>query len=58
MFVLIKEVEEWCYYMFEIIPIEQNIRNKVVEFVKENWGSSIIVSKGKTHCEKRIYSDI
>ncbi len=35
--------------MSEVVPIDMEIRRKVVDFITENWGSSIIVTKGKIH---------
>jgi ribosomal protein S18 acetylase RimI-like enzyme len=35
--------------MFKIIPIDNDLKDKVVNLLAENWGSSIIVTKGKIH---------
>jgi GNAT superfamily N-acetyltransferase len=35
--------------MDEIVPINNGLRGKVVAFITRNWGSSIVVSKGKIH---------
>lgn len=35
--------------MYEIIPICDELRKDVVDFISDNWGSPIIVSKGKVH---------
>lgn len=35
--------------MYEILPIKHDIRNKVADFISENWGAPIIVTKGKIH---------
>jgi hypothetical protein len=35
--------------MYEIIPVDQCIRGKVADFISINWGSTIIVSRGKRH---------
>jgi ribosomal protein S18 acetylase RimI-like enzyme len=35
--------------MHEIVPIDNGLRGKVVDFITENWGSSIIMTKGKIH---------
>lgn len=40
-------VKQECIY--QIVPIETELREKVVAFITENWGSSIIVTKGKIH---------
>lgn len=35
--------------MYTIIPICDELRKDVVDFISDNWGSPIIVSKGKVH---------
>ncbi len=35
--------------MYEIVPVDMGIREIVVDFITENWGSSIIITKGKIH---------
>ncbi|SHH70716.1 Acetyltransferase (GNAT) family protein [Caloranaerobacter azorensis DSM 13643] len=35
--------------MFEFIEIDEKIRKKVCNFIAENWGSPVMVSRGKKH---------
>lgn len=35
--------------MFEFREIDEKLRKKVSDFITENWGSPIIVSRGKKH---------
>ncbi len=40
--------------MYEIIPVDQCIRGKVADFISINWGSTIIVSRGKRHSAQEL----
>ncbi len=40
--------------MCEITPINEKARNKIVNFIEENWGSTIIVTKGKIHSADKL----
>ena len=40
--------------MYDIIPINIEMRNKIADFVSLNWGAPIIVTKGKIHAVEDI----
>jgi ribosomal protein S18 acetylase RimI-like enzyme len=40
--------------MFEIQPISQDIRQKVIAFIADHWGSQTIISRGKIHDAKNL----
>lgn len=35
--------------MIKIHELNDKLRGKVITFIEENWGSSIIISRGKVH---------
>ena len=40
--------------MCEIRSINEQFRKKIIKFIKENWDSSIIVTKGKIHSADKL----
>ena len=40
--------------MIEIHPIEDQTRKTVIDFITENWGAPIVVTKGKVHSSNQL----
>lgn len=40
--------------MIEIHPIDESTRKAVVDFITENWGAPIVVTKGKLHSADQL----
>ncbi|SFE14759.1 Acetyltransferase (GNAT) family protein [Thermoanaerobacter thermohydrosulfuricus] len=40
--------------MFVIKPIDEKLKKKVIDFIIRNWGSPIMVSKGKVHLMDKL----
>jgi len=41
--------KEWAEIVYKIFEINNDYRKKVVDFIKNSWGSDVIVSRGKAH---------